>query len=309
MEMRQVLNQELKKLMAENDKIMLVEADLAKANGTWDVREQYPDRVVDVGIAEQNAATVSAGLASYGYIPMYSSFTAFATRRACDQVSVSICYPKANVKILGTDPGIAAELNGGTHMSVEDIGVMRSIPNMVIFEPADSTELKKALPKIFEHDGPVYMRLFRKEAADIYDDSYNFDLFKADVLQEGSDVTIAAMGPIMMEEAKKAVEKLAAEGVKAELINVHTVKPLDEATLKASIAKTGCIVTCDNHNVIGGLGSAVAEMLVKDKPAPVRMIGIQDHFGEVGFMPYLKEKFKMTADDIVAAAKDAMAAK
>jgi transketolase len=250
--------------------------------------------------------TMSAGLASYGFIPVCGSFTPFVTRRACDQVAISVCYAGMNVKLLGTDEGIAAELNGGTHMSVEDISVLRGIPGIVIFSPADNMELKKALPQIMEYKGPVYIRMQRKVVPDIHDESYEFNLFKADVVREGKDVTIASMGGIMPAEVLGALDILSADGIDAEYINVHTVKPLDEDTILKSLKKTGCLVTCDNHNVIGGLGSAAAELAARRYPVPVEMIGIQDHFGEVGFMPYLKEKFHMTAKDIAASARKAV---
>lgn len=302
MEMRKVLALELDRLMETNDKIVLVEADLAKANGTWALREKYPDRVFEAGIAEQNMVAMAAGLASYGYVPICGSFTAFTTRRACDQIAISVAYAGMNVKLLGTDEGIAAELNGGTHMSVEDIAVMRSIPNLMIYSPSDTVEFAMAIPQLIAYQGPVYIRMQRKEQPIFHNENEPFDLFKADLRKEGTDVTIMTMGGIMPAEALKAVEQLAEQGVSAEYINVHTIKPLDEQTLLESIKKTGCVVTCDNHNVIGGLGSAVAELAAKQYPVPIEMIGIQDHFGEVGFLPYLKDKFHMTAKDIVCAA-------
>lgn len=194
-------------------------------------------------------------------------------------------------------------------MSVEDISVLRGIPDIVIFSPADNIELEKAIEPIIYYDGPVYIRMQRKVVPDIHDSNYEFDLFKADVVKEGKDVTIASMGGIMPQEVLEAIELLASDGIDVEYINVHTVKPLDEETLLKSIKKTGCLVTCDNHNVIGGLGSALAEMSARNYPVPIEMIGIQDHFGEVGYLPYLKEKFHMTAKDIASAAKKAVAGK
>lgn len=309
MEMRQVLNAELHRLMEENENIVLLEADLAKANGTWDLRQYFPDRVFEAGIAEQHMVSMCAGLATYGFIPFCGTFTPFATRRACDQIAVSVCYANTNVKIIGTDEGISAEVNGATHMSVEDISVVRAIPNLVIFSPADNTELKKALPQIVSYQGPVYLRMQRKTVMDLYDDSYAFDLFKADVYRQGSDVTLLSMGAIMPVEVMAAMDALKEIGISAEFINVHTIKPLDEETILCSLNKTGCAVVCENHNIVGGLGAAVAELTAQKLPVPIEMIGIQDHFGEVGYIPYLKEKFHMTAADIVAAAKKAVARK
>ena len=183
MQMRAIYAQELGALMERDGKIVLLDADLGKASGTLGLRERFPDRIFDCGVAEQNMASIAAGLASYGFKPWIESFTPFATRRICDQIAISICYAGMNVKIVGTDPGITAELNGGTHMSVEDVGVLRSIPGMVIFEPVDETQLRAAMPVLNAYDKCLYLRLFRKELPDIFPADYRFDLFKADVLR------------------------------------------------------------------------------------------------------------------------------
>lgn len=297
----------LEREMDADQALMVLDADLARANGTMELQKKFPDRALDVGIAEANMACIAAGLSSYGFKPFIFSFCPFVTRRICDQAAISIAYAKRNVKIVGTDPGISAELNGGTHMSVEDVGVMRSIPDMVIFEPADGDQLAKAMPQIFVCDGPVYIRLFRKVPTKTYfaGEDYRFDLYKADVLKEGKDVTLFATG-IELEQAMEAAELLAAEGIGAEVINVHTIKPLDAATVLSSVKKTGCAVSCENHNVIGGLGSALAEVFSKEYPIPMEYIGIQDHFGEVGRLPFLMEKFGMRAEDIAQAAEKAV---
>ncbi|MCG8482547.1 MAG: transketolase family protein, partial [Clostridia bacterium] len=280
-EMRQVLCESIIKVMKKNTKVMLIDADLGKANGTLPIGEVYPDRYIDVGVAEQNMTSIAAGIASYGNIPIITTFAAFASRRICDQIAISISYANQNVKIIGTDPGIAAELNGGTHMAIEDIGVLRSIPNILIFEPADTVELSKALPMIIEYKGPVYMRMYRKKVDSIYNESYSFNLLKADVLKQGKDVTLISSG-LMVSEAVKASAMLLDEGINAEVINLHTIKPIDEDTVLASAKKTGAIVTCDNHNVIGGLRSAVAEVVTEKYPAPIIPVGIQNINGEVG---------------------------
>lgn len=308
MEMRQVLAEVLGKLMEKNEKIVVIDADLARANGTIGLRDKYPERAFDVGVAEQNMAAVAAGMAAYGFVPFIGSFTPFATRRICDQVTISIAYAKRNVKIIGSDPGVSAELNGGTHMSMEDIGVLRSIPGMVIFEPVDAVQLAKALPVIAEYDGPVYIRMFRKASPIVFNDDYSFELFKADLLKEGKDITLFASG-IMVNEALKAAELLSAEGIAAEIVNIHTIKPIDKEAVVRSARKTGAVVTCENHNVIGGLKSAVAEVLSEEYPVPIKAVGVQDHFGEVAKMDYLKKKYHMTAEDIVKAAKEAIAMK
>ena len=307
-EMRQVLCEFLNETMAKDPKVVVIDADLAKANGTFNLRNNYPDRAIDVGVAEQNMASIAAGMASYGYKPFILSFTPFATRRICDQIAISICYANQNVKIIGTDPGISAEFNGGTHMSVEDIGVLRSIPNLVIYEPVDAVQLYKSLPIILEYKGPLYIRMFRKVADPVFSDNYEFNLFKADIISEGRDVTILASG-IMVKESLKAKEILEKEGLSVEVINVHTIKPLDEETILKSVRKTKACVVCENHNLIGGLYSAVSELLSEKNPMKVFKIGIKDRFGEVGKMPYLKEVMGMTTNDIVQACKNAINSK
>jgi len=309
-EMRAVMADCMERKMREDERYIVIDADLARANGTRSLQEKFPDRALNVGIAESNMACVAAGLASYGFQPYIFSFCPFVTRRVCDQIAVSIAYAKQNVKIIGTDPGISAELNGGTHMSVEDVGVMRSIPSMVIFEPVDGDQLAQAMPQIFAYEGPVYVRLFRKEAPKTYfaDKNYRFDLLRADTLREGCDVTLFASG-IEVKEAMDAAEELQKEGISAEVINVHTIKPIDNQAIVRSVKKTGCAVSCENHNVVGGLGSAIAECLAREYPAPMEYIGIQDHFSEVGRLPYLLDAFKMSAKYIVQAAKDVIARK
>ncbi len=300
MEMRELFSNEIEKIMNENDNIVILNADLAKPNGFGNLQKKYPEKVINVGIAEQNMACIAAGMSSYGYIPFICTFTPFATRRICDQIAISICYAKQNVKIIGTDPGISAEYNGGTHMSMEDIGVLRSIPNMVIFEPVDNNQLKNLLPQIIDYKGPVYIRMFRKTTPDIFSEDERFNLFKSKIIKSGEDVSIFCSGIMVSEvlEANKELEKL---GINAEIINVHTIKPLDEETVINSAKKTKAVVTAENHNIIGGLRSAVAETLSENCPVPLRSIGVRDTFGQVGKMPFLKETYNMTSEDIVNA--------
>ena len=309
-EMRKVMADWLDDMLAKDEKLVVLDADLARANGTLKLVNKYPDRMIDVGVAESNMASIAAGLASYGYKPFIFSFCPFVTRRMCDQVTISIQYAGQNVKIVGTDPGISAALNGGTHQSQEDIGVMRSIPGMVIFEPVDGDQLRKALPAIYAYEGAVYIRLFRKVPTATYfnADDYQFDLFRADVMREGKDVTLFASG-IEVKEAMDAAVLLEQEGISAEVINIHTIKPVDRESILASVRKTGCAVTCENHNVIGGLGSAVAEVVTEACPIPVEYIGTKDCFTEVGKLNDLIEKFQMDAASIVKAAKKCMARK
>ena len=302
MEMRAVYAECMAELMEKDRHVCILDADLAKASGTRALYERFPKQMFDCGIAEQNMASVAAGLASYGFKPYIESFTPFATRRICDQIAISVAYAGMNVKVVGTDPGITAELNGGTHMSMEDIGVLRSIPGMVIFEPVDNTQLRAALPVINDYDGCVYIRMFRKETPDIFPSDYKFDLFKADTLREGRDISIFVSG-FMTKDVLDAAEELAAEGISCELINVHTIKPIDREAVIASARKTGKVLTVENHNVIGGLHSAVLEALAEEK-IPAYAIGVPDRFGEVGKLPYLREVMGFTKENVINKVKE-----
>ena len=303
-EMRTVLANLLAEEMRKDPNVVIVDADLARAHNTLPMKKEFPDRALDVGIAECNMASVAAGLASYGFKPFIYSFAPFASRRICDQIAISIVYAEQNVKIVGSDPCLAAEMNGATHMAVEDVGVLRSLPGMVIFEPVDGDQLAAAFPAIMAYEGPMFIRLFRKvpPATIFADPDYKFDLFKADLLKEGADVSLFATG-IEVKEALEAAELLAAEGISAEVINVHTIKPVDAETVLASVKKTGCAVSCENHNIIGGLGSAISEVLISEYPVPMEFIGMRDHFSEVGKAPYLQKLYKMDAASIAEAAK------
>lgn len=298
MEMRKVLAQELQHLIEANENIVVLNADLAKPNGFGELMKKYPKRVLNVGIAEQNMACIAAGMSSYGFIPFIVTFTPFATRRICDQIAVSISYAKQNVKIIGTDPGICAELNGGTHMSMEDIGVVRSIPGITIFEPTDNIQLKKAIPQIAKHYGPIYIRMPRKNTVDVFNDNDKFDLFGSSVLREGKDLSIFCSG-IMVSESLEAAKELEKQGIDAEVINIHTIKPIDKEAIIKSAKKTKKVITAENHNIIGGLRSAVCEVLMENYPVPLKSIGVNDKFGQVGKLPYLKKEYNMQAIDIV----------
>lgn len=328
MQLRAVYAEELGKLMERDSKIVLLDADLGRASGTLGLRERFPDRIYDCGVAEQNMASIGAGLASYGFKPWIETFAPFATRRICDQIAISICYPGLNVKIVGTDPGIAAELNGATHMSMEDVGVVRSIPGIVIFEPVDERQLRAAMPALDAYDGPVYIRMARGEQPTVFSDGYEFDLFKADVIRSGrqravpaggdengrqiagatgGDLTICVSG-ILTRDALDAAEALAAEGLSCELINVHTIKPIDRETVAASARRTGAVLTVENHNIVGGLHAAVLEALARER-VPVFAVGVEDRFGEVGRLPYLKPALGLTKEHIISAAREAVSTK
>lgn len=304
MEMREAFIGGLLEAMKKDDKIVVLDADLANCIKSAPIHKAFPERAFNVGIAEQNMISIAAGLSSYGFKPFVSSFSPFATRRVCDQITLSCLYSKQNVKIVGTDPGISAEINGGTHMGMDDIGTLRSVADIVIFEPVDEVQLKAALPAIIDYNGTMYIRLFRKTLENVFDEnSYKFDLFKADVIQEGKDITICCSG-IMVQETMKANEILKSEGISAEIINVHTIKPIDSETIVNSAKKTGLVLTCENHEIIGGLYSAVSEVLSKNYPTKMDAIGVPNCFGEVGKMPYLKEIYKMRAEDIVLKVKE-----
>lgn len=285
----------------KDPRIVLVEADLAKAAGTNRFQQQFPDRMVNVGIAEASMISTAAGMAAMGRLPFTHTFTSFSSRRVCDQITLSVVYAGLKVVIMGSDPGITAELNGGTHMSMEDMAIMRNIPGMLIYEPVDSAQLRLAFPQILAHDGPVYIRLLRRAATQIFNENSPFQLGKGVVLREGKDVSIFATG-IMTAEALEAANMLLAEGIDAEVINIHTLKPLDRELVLASAGKTGAVVTAENHSILNALGSAVAEVLAEDCPVPLTRVGVKDHFGEVGLTSFLQDKYGLTARDIVKAA-------
>ena len=299
MEMRKVLAFELEKIMIENKNVVLINADLAKAAGLSEIVREFPDRCFNVGVAEQNMASIAAGMSSYGFIPCIFTFTPFATRRICDQIAVSICYSKQNVKIFGLDPGIVATNNGGTHMSFEDVGIIRSMPQTIIFEPCDGIQLKQSLSQILSYNGCIYVRIFRKQDNKILDEkNYEFDLFRADLLKEGSDISVFCTG-IMVEESLKAHEILKQHGISSEIVNVHTIKPLDSEAILKSLKKTKKAIVAENHNRFGGLFSAISELVVENYPVPVKCVAIDDEFGQVGDLQFLKEYYGLTSEKII----------
>lgn len=292
-----------------NDKIVVLDADLAAATKTGMFKKAYPDRFFDSGIAESNMMGVAAGLASTGYTVFASTFAMFAAGRAYEQVRNSIAYPHLNVKIGATHAGISVGEDGASHQCCEDIALMRVIPGMVIINPADDIEARAAVFAAAEYEGPVYMRFGRLAVPRIFDESYKFELGKAVTLREGSDVTIIATG-LMVNEAIEAAKALADEGISAEVINIHTIKPLDKEAVIRSAAKTGAVVTAEEHSIIGGLGGAVAEALCESgKPVPVVRLGVNDVFGRSGPAVELLHIYGLDAQNIVAKAKQAIALK
>ena len=302
-EVRDIYVEGLIELAEKDERIILLEADLMTAAKTVSFKNRFPDRLINVGVAEANMIGVAAGLSAMGKIPFTHTFTPFATRRCFDQIFISIAYSGLNVKMMGSDPGVSAELNGGTHMSFEDVGIMRNIPEMVNYEPVDGTQLKKALPQILEHNGPVYLRMIRKYSENVINEDIGFKLGMASTLVEGSDATIFASG-LMVRNSLEATAELKEEGIKVRLVNMHTIKPIDQEAVRKAARETGAIVTAENHNIINGLGSAVAEILVENDPVPMKRIGVKDHFGEVGTKEFLMEKYGMTARDIAKAVRE-----
>ena len=291
----------LKTEVYKNPNVVVLEADLGNATKSNAFKEVAPERYFNMGISEQDLIGTAAGFAAAGKIPLASTFAVFATGRAFEQVRNSVCYPKLNVKICATHAGLTVGADGGSHQAIEDISLMRTLPNMTVINPADAKEAEAAVLAAIDYQGPVYIRLGRAETKDIHDDSYHFEWGKAEVLRQGSDVTIFATG-IMTAKALDAAETLAKQGVQAEVINVHTIKPLDEETVIASAKKTGKVVTAEEHSIIGGLGSAVAEVLARQCPTKQAFVGVQDSFGESGSPNDLLEKYGLTTEAIVKAA-------
>lgn len=299
--MRDTYCRVLSELAGENENIVALDADLMSSSGMKPFMKTYPDRFINCGIAEANMVGVAAGLSALGFVPFAHTFGTFATRRVCDQIFMSAAYAKLNVRIVGTDPGVCAAYNGGTHMPLEDMAVLRAIPEMILVEPTDSVMLENLIPQIAADRGVYYIRMNRKNAVGVYEPGSAFTVGKGVVLLDGNDVTLFCSG-IMVAEALDAAKLLSEQSVSARVVNVFTWKPMDTDLVVSCAEQTGAAVTCENHNVVGGLGSAVAEVLVKNRPVPVEMIGVQDEFGEVGPEDYLRGRFNLNAVDIAAAA-------
>ncbi len=278
---------------------LVLDADLSKSTKTATFKKEFPERFINMGIAEANMMSVAAGMAASGKTVFASSFAMFASGRAFEQIRNSIAYPHLNVKIGATHAGISVGEDGATHQCLEDIGIMRTLPGMTIINPADAVESRAAVQAAIEHDGPVYMRFGRLAVPTIFDkETYKFEIGKGIVLSEGTDVSIIATG-LLVPEAIKAGEMLKEKGISAEVINIHTIKPIDVELITKTAKKTGAVVTAEEHNIIGGLGSAVAEVLVENAPVPMERIGTRDVFGKSGKPAPLLKKFGLTAEDIV----------
>lgn len=296
--MKDVYIETLIELAKEDERIVVLDADLMNSNSTIEFKKAYPDRALNVGVQEANMIGLAAGLAATGKVPFTHTFSCFNTRRALDQIYMSVAYAKLPVCIVGTDPGISASFNGGTHMPLEDVGVVRGIPTMTVIEPVDNVMIRSILKDVVNHGGPVYLRVNRKQPVQVYSEDADFVLGKGKVLRAGEDVTIIATG-LMVSEALQATEILEVQGVNAQVVNIFTIKPIDQDLIVRCAQGTGAIVTAENHNVLNGLGSAVAEVCAEHCPVPIERIGVQDLFGEVGPVDYLQKRFAMTAEDIV----------
>lgn len=294
----------LKALGEENPNVVVLDADLAGATKTGVFKKAFPERFFDCGIAECNMVSIAAGIATTGKIPFCSSFAMFAAGRAYEQVRNAVGYPHLNVKIGATHAGISVGEDGATHQCNEDIALMRTIPGMVIINPADDVEARAAVKAAAEYVGPVYLR-FGRMAVPVFNDeaTYKFEIGKGIVLKEGTDVTIVATG-LCVNSALEAAEKLAADGISAEVINIHTIKPLDEELILASAKKTGKVVTVEEHSIIGGLGSAVCDVLSEKLPTPVKKLGVNDTYCESGPATKLVEKYRLDGVGVYEQAKE-----
>ncbi len=298
----------LARLAKERDDVVVLDADLAGSTKTSEFKKVAPERFVEVGIAEQDMIGVASGLAASGKTVFASTFAVFATGRCWEQIRLAVAYPKQNVKIVSTHCGISVGEDGASHQALEDIAIMRAIPNMVVISPADAHQAYAATMAIAEEKGPCYMRLGRADFPLIYPEDVKFEIGKADVLREGSDVTLIGTGQ-MVSYCLDAAKALSEEGISAEVINISTIKPLDADAVIGSVKKTGCAVTAEEHSIIGGLGSAVAEAISESCPVPLVRVGTKDTFGESGKAEMLMEKYGLTAKDIVKAAKDSISKK
>ena len=294
----------ISELSAVNPNIVALDADLAAATKSGAFKKACPERFFNMGISEADMVATAAGLATCEKIPFASSFSVFVTGRAFEQVRQSVCYADLNVKLVGSHAGPSCGEDGGTHQAVEDIAIMRSLPNMTVVVPADDVEAYAATKAIANHRGPLYLRVARLASPTIHDaDTYEFDLYKGEVLREGTDVTVIACG-MMVPRAIDAAKMLAEQGVSAEVINMHTIKPLDEELVVASASKTGRVVTIEEASIVGGLGTAVAEVLAEKCPAKLRRIGMPDIFGTSGAGGQLLDEYGLTAEHIVEAAHE-----
>ena len=293
----------LVELGLENEKVVVLDADLSKSTKTNDFKNQFKDRFFNAGIAEQNLMGMAAGFANVGNIPFASTFAVFATGRAFEIIRNSICYPKMNVKIAATHAGITVGEDGGSHQSIEDIALMTSLPNMTVIVPADHREAMQATKAAAKFDGPVYLRFGRCNTEDIFDENYKFEIGKGVELRKGNDITVIATG-MMVQKAIEASRILEAEGVGVRVINISTIKPIDREIIIKAARETKAIITAEEHSIIGGLGAMVAQVVCDEIPTKVKMIGINDVFGQSGTPDELMEKYNLTTEAIITKVKE-----
>ena len=306
---REAYGKALVKLSNMNKDVVVLDADLSKSTKTADFKAAAPERFINMGIAEANMMGVASGLSTCGKVPFVSTFAMFAAGRAFEQIRNSICYPKLNVKVCATHAGLTVGEDGASHQSVEDISLMRSIPNMTVINPADAIETEAAILAVSEYNGPCYVRLGRLAVENVNNNAdYKFEIGKGVTLANGNDVTIVATG-IMVKLALEAKEELAKDGIDARVINIHTIKPIDSGLLIKAAKETGAIVTAEEHSIIGGLGSAVSEVLCEEMPVPVLKVGIEDTFGESGKPEQLLKAYGLTTEKIVEKVKKAVSIK
>lgn len=302
---RDAYGKALVKLGQVNDDVVVLDADLSKSTKTNDFFKAYPNRFFNMGIAEQNLVGAACGFAAAGKIPFASTFAMFATGRAFEVIRNSVCYPKLNVKICATHAGITVGEDGGSHQSVEDISLMRSVPNMTVLVPADGIEAEKMILEAAKFNGPMYVRLGRSAVPTLFDESYEFKIGKGAVLRDGNDATIIACG-IMVNEALVAAEMLKEENIDVRVINMSTIKPIDTELIVSAAKETKAIVTAEEHSIIGGLGSAVSEVVSENHPIIVKKVGMNDTFGESGTPNELLEKYGLTAKNIAEKVRQAL---
>ncbi|HHX37920.1 MAG TPA: transketolase family protein [Clostridiaceae bacterium] len=305
---KEVFGDTLAEMAAEDKDVVYLDADLMNSSGTYKFWQENPTRAINCGISEANMMGVAAGLSAMGKKPFAHTFGPFASRRCFDQVFLSIAYAKNNVRIYGSDAGVTAAFNGGTHMPFEDMALMRAIPHATVIDVADGVELNKVLKASKDREGLTYIRSTRKNNYQIYDPSSEFEIGKGNIIRDGKDATIIACG-IMVGESMKAAELLADKGIDARVVDMFTVKPVDAELVKKCAEETGAIVTAENHNIVGGLGDAVSAVLLEECPVPLKKVGVQDEFGQVGPQDYLQEVYGLTAEDVAKAVEEIVASK
>jgi len=306
--MRDVYRETLTEMAEKNSDIIVLDADLIGSSGMKPFFKQFPEQSIQCGIAEANMIGIASGLSSVGKIPFAHSFGCFASRRVCDQIMISAAYAKQNVRIIGTDPGVTATYNGGTHMPFEDMGVLRSIPEITLIELTDPVMVRDIVRQLCEIKGVFYLRMARKNVTSVYEEGSTFEIGKGNIIRDGKDLTIFASG-IMIGEAMKAASVLNTDGISARVVDLFTWKPIDIELINKCALQTKAFVTAENHNIYGGLGSCVSEAAAKTCPVPIEMVGVQDKFGQVGTEDFLKKEYGLTAQEIIDAAKRAIARK